>query len=189
MPGIASTYRTYALVLNRLAERFRTISVRLSWRPPGDGARLGRISHDHLVDDLFGLIDHLRLGAGLPGGHLVRIDDRAEGARPRARAVPAVGRAGSLCRRRFTAAEKLGSAAGPAGAGHAARLPLRDGDSRLQQPGRFPPGHRGPLAVLPGENGRTPIRALAHRATLADRLDLRPTLPRSPTESCSCSGR
>ncbi len=27
-----------------------------------DGADLARISHDHLVDDLFGLIDHLNIG-------------------------------------------------------------------------------------------------------------------------------
>ena len=29
---------------------------------PGDGAALRRITHEHLVDDLFGLIEHLRIG-------------------------------------------------------------------------------------------------------------------------------
>ena len=46
-------------MLNRLAERFRTIQYEYPGDREGDGARLGRITHDHLVDDLFGLIDHL----------------------------------------------------------------------------------------------------------------------------------
>ena len=29
---------------------------------PADGANLAQINHDHLVDDLFGLIDHLKIG-------------------------------------------------------------------------------------------------------------------------------
>ena len=62
VPGIASTYRSYALVLNRLAERFQTIQYEFPGEQPDDGASLGSISHDHLVDDLFGLIEHLRLG-------------------------------------------------------------------------------------------------------------------------------
>ena len=62
IPGIASTYRGYALTLNRLAERFRTIVYDYPGEHPDDGARLRRITHDHLVDDLFGLIDHLNVG-------------------------------------------------------------------------------------------------------------------------------
>src|SRR5262245_54422131 len=60
-PGIASTYRAYALLLNTLASRFRTIVYDYPGEVPGDGARLGRIGHDDLVDDVFALIDHLRL--------------------------------------------------------------------------------------------------------------------------------
>ena len=62
VPGIASTYRTYALLLNRLAGRFRTVVYDYPGDQPDDGARLARISHDDLVDDLFGLIDHLKIG-------------------------------------------------------------------------------------------------------------------------------
>ena len=40
LPGIASTYRVYCLVLNRLAERFRTIQYDYPGEHAGDGARL-----------------------------------------------------------------------------------------------------------------------------------------------------
>src|SRR5690242_4669384 len=45
-PGIAATYRGYALTLNRLAPRFRTIVYDYPGEQPDDGARLGRIAHD-----------------------------------------------------------------------------------------------------------------------------------------------
>ena len=62
IPGIASTYRVYALLLNRLAEHFQTILYDYPGEHPDDGARLGRITHDHLVNDLFGLVDRLNVG-------------------------------------------------------------------------------------------------------------------------------
>lgn len=37
VPGIASTYRTYALLLNRLADRFRTIVYDYPGEHPDDG--------------------------------------------------------------------------------------------------------------------------------------------------------
>ncbi|HMB03245.1 MAG TPA: alpha/beta hydrolase, partial [Isosphaeraceae bacterium] len=64
-PGIASTYRGYALTLNKLAPRFRTILYDYPGEHPDDGARLARITHDDLVDDVFGLIAHLNIGRAL----------------------------------------------------------------------------------------------------------------------------
>ena len=62
LPGVASTYRGYCLTLNQLASKYRTIVYDYPGDQPDDKARLGRISHDDLVDDVFGLIDHLNLG-------------------------------------------------------------------------------------------------------------------------------
>ena len=80
IPGIASTYRGYALTLNRLAERFRTIVYDYPGEHPDDRAKLGRITHDHLVDDVFGLIDHLNVGRaylfGLSFGSTVTLRKR-----------------------------------------------------------------------------------------------------------------
>ena len=57
--GLASTYRGYAPVLNRLAKRFRTVICDYPGEKVDDGASLSQIHHEHLVDDLFGLVDHL----------------------------------------------------------------------------------------------------------------------------------
>ncbi len=90
VPGIATTYRSYAMVLNLLSEQFQTIQYSYPGDAP-DGARLGRISHEDLVDDLFGLIDHLGLGrvylAGLSFGSTVALKALAREPRRFPRAV------------------------------------------------------------------------------------------------------
>ena len=88
VPGIASTYRGYALLLNTLAARFRTILYDYPGEHPDDGARLARITHEHLVDDLFGLIDHLNLGRVFLHRALLRLDSHPARASPRAEAIP-----------------------------------------------------------------------------------------------------
>ena len=60
--GIAATYRGYALMLNMLSSRFQTILYDYPGENPGDGAKLSKITHHDLVDDVFGLIDHLNIG-------------------------------------------------------------------------------------------------------------------------------
>src|SRR5271166_4959535 len=54
LPGIAATYRTYALVRSRLAEGFGKIEYDYPGDRDGDCAWLGGITHDHRVDDLSG---------------------------------------------------------------------------------------------------------------------------------------
>src|SRR6478736_6089322 len=61
LPGIASTYRGYAPTLNRLAPRFRTIIADYPGEHHDDSSNLRAITHDHLVDDLVGLLDHLNI--------------------------------------------------------------------------------------------------------------------------------
>src|SRR5262245_49034692 len=62
IPGIAATYRVLALVLNRLAGRFRTIIYAYPGDIPDDGAHLDWMTHDDLLSDLLGLVEHLGLG-------------------------------------------------------------------------------------------------------------------------------
>ena len=128
IPGIASTYRVYALLLNRLAEQFRTILYDYPGEHPDDGARLARISHDHLVDDLFGLIDHLNVGrvflVGLSFGSTITL--KALHREPRR--FPRAAVQGGFAHRRFTRRRALGLATGPARPGHrraAAAAPAR----------------------------------------------------------------
>jgi len=49
---------TVSRISRAASERFRTVVYDYPGENRGDEARLGRITHENLVDDLFGLIDH-----------------------------------------------------------------------------------------------------------------------------------
>ncbi|QEH34004.1 2-hydroxy-6-oxononadienedioate/2-hydroxy-6-oxononatrienedioate hydrolase [Aquisphaera giovannonii] len=189
IPGIAATYRVYAMVLNRLSERFRTIQYAYPGDEPADGARLGAITHEHLADDLFGLIDHLRLGrtflVGLSFGSTVLLRAIAREPRRFPRSVVQ----GAFARRRFTAAERLALALGRRIPGPASRLPLRETVLTYNSKPDFPAvlADRWPFYLE--QNGATPIRALAHRTAMVAGLDLRPIAGRVASELLLVQGR
>lgn len=189
LPGIASTYRTYALVLNHLAARFRTIQYEYPGDRPDDGARLGRITHDHLVDDVLGLIDHLALDrvflAGISFGSTIALKllERAPERFPRTVVQ------GAFAHRRFTAAERLALLLGRQLPGTASRLPLRQTVLAYNSKMDFPWVIEDRWPFYLEENGRTPIRALAHRSSMVARLDLRPSLARIAADILLVQGR
>jgi pimeloyl-ACP methyl ester carboxylesterase len=182
IPGIASTYRVYAILLNRLAEHFQTIVYDYPGEHPDDGARLARITHGHLIDDLFGLIDCLNVGrpflVGLSFGSTVALGAlyREPGRFPRAALQ------GAFAHRRFSVAERWALQLGRLVPGTVKRLPFRGTvlsyNSRLEFPALFDDR----WAFYLEQNGLTPIRALAHRVDLLTRLDLRPTLAAVPSQ-------
>jgi len=182
VPGIASTYRGYALTLNRLAERFRTIIFDYPGDQRDDGARLSRITHENLVDDLFGLIEHLRIGRvfllGLSFGTTVTL--AALHREPRR--FPKAVLQGAFAHRRFTHLEGLALRLARRMPGTTARLPLREAILSYNSKNHFPSilADRWPFYLE--QNGLTPIAPLAHRLGLLARLDLRPILAGIPTE-------
>jgi pimeloyl-ACP methyl ester carboxylesterase len=182
VPGIASTYRGYALTLNRLSERFRTVVYDYPGEHHGDGSRLDRISHDDLVDDVFGLIDHLNFGRvflfGLSFGSTVAL--KALHREPRRFPKGAV--QGAFARREFTRAERLALWFGRRMPGSTSRLPLRNAILRYNNAMDFPEIIADRWALYVEQNGLTPIAPLAHRLDLVSRLDLRPILGRIPME-------
>jgi pimeloyl-ACP methyl ester carboxylesterase len=189
LPGIASTYRTYSLVLNRLAEKFLTIQYEYPGDRQGDGARLGRITHDHLVADLIGLMDHLGITraylAGISFGSTIALKALQCAPDRFSRAVVQ----GAFTHRRFTAAERLALFLGRRVPGTAARLPLRKTILAYNSKMDFPRIIEDRWPFYLEENGRTPIRALAHRTALVARLDLRPSLDRIDAELLLVQGR
>ena len=189
LPGIASTYRTYVLVLNRLAEKFRTIQYEYPGDQQGDGACLGRITHDHLVEDLIGLMDHLGIGraylAGISFGSTIALKALDRAPERFFRAIVQ----GAFAHRHFTAAEQLALFLGRRVPGTVARLPLRKTILAYNSKMDFPRIIEDRWPFYLEENGRTPIRALAHRTTLVARLDLRPSLPRINTDILLVQGR
>ncbi|MGE5756648.1 MAG: alpha/beta fold hydrolase [Planctomycetaceae bacterium] len=181
-PGIASTYRGYALTLNKLAPRFRTILYDYPGEHPDDGARLARITHDDLVDDVFGLIAHLNIGraflVGLSFGATIAL--RALHREPRR--FPKAVVQGAFARRRFTPAERLALRFGRMMPGTTARLPLRETILSYNNQGHFPAILADRWTFYLEQNGLTPIAPLAGRLDLVARLDLRPILPQIPGE-------
>jgi pimeloyl-ACP methyl ester carboxylesterase len=180
VPGIASTYRVYALLLNSLAARFRTILYDYPGEHPEDHARLGQIGHDQLVDDLFGLIDHLNLGrvflVGISFGSTVTL--RTLHREPRRFPKGVV--QGAFAWRRFSVAERLALGVGRRVPGRMARLPLRRSVLSVNSKSEFPSDIADRWSYYIEQNGLTPIAALAHRVDLLTRLDLRPILPEIP---------
>jgi pimeloyl-ACP methyl ester carboxylesterase len=181
-PGLASTYRGFALTLNKLADRYRTIIYGYPGDEPSDRARLGRIKHEHLVDDLFGLIDHLNLGRvfllGISFGSTITL--RALHREPRR--FPKAVIQGGFAHRQFTPAERVALAIGRHLPGTAARLPMHESILRYNNHSHFPNiiADRWPIYVE--QNGLTPIAALSHRLGMLTKLDLRPILKDIPNE-------
>jgi 3-oxoadipate enol-lactonase len=177
VPGIAATYRGYALMLNRLAARFRTVIYDYPGEHPDDGARLGRITHDHLVDDVFGLIEHLRIGraflVGLSFGSTIALRTLHREPRRFPKAVVQ----GAFAHRRFSPAERIALSLGRHLPGRSSRLPWRERILTYNCKNHFPTIIEDRWSYYLEQNGLTPIASLAHRLDLVARLDLRPILP------------
>jgi pimeloyl-ACP methyl ester carboxylesterase len=189
IPGIASTYHVYALLLNQLSTRFRTILYDYPGEHPGDGADLARITHDNLVDDLFGLFDHLNIGrsflVGLSFGSTVVL----KALHRESRRFPKAAVQGAFAHRQFSMAERVAFRLGRLFPGKAQRLPFRRQVLTYNGKLEFPAilADRWPFYLQ--KNGETPIAALAHRVGLLTRLDLRPILPDIKTELMLIQGR
>ena len=182
VPGIASTYRTYVLLLNLLGQRFRTVLYDYPGEHPQDGANLAKISHDDLVDDLFGLIDHLKIGrvflVGLSFGSTVAL--KALHREPRR--FPRAALQGAFALREFTRSERWALRLGKMVPGTVSRLPLHRTILAYNNKAEFPAILEDRWRFYVEENGVTPIRSLAHRVKLLADLDLRPILSQIPTE-------
>jgi 3-oxoadipate enol-lactonase len=177
VPGIASTYRTYALLLNQLGDRFRTVVYDYPGENSGDGANVARINHDQLVDDLFGLIDHLNIGrvflAGISFGSTIVL----KALHHEGRRFPRTAVQGGFAHRDFSRLERCALRLGQLVPGTARRLPLRQTVLTYNNKQEFPSLMDDRWTFYLEQNGLTPIRALAHRVKLLSDLDLRPILP------------
>ena len=188
VPGIASTYRGYTLTLNRLSERFRTITYDYPGEHPDDGARLRKIKHNDLAADVGGLLDHLGLGRaflfGLSFGSTVVLKAIHDDPRRFPKAVVQ----GAFARRTFTGAERLALKFGRLMPGTSARLPLRETILAYNNKMHFPREIEDRWPFYVEQNGLTPIGPLAARLDLLSKLDLRPLLREVRVETLVLQG-
>ncbi|MDX2038669.1 MAG: alpha/beta hydrolase [Isosphaeraceae bacterium] len=187
-PGIASNHRSLAPLFNRMSERYRTIQIDYPGDLGDDGARLGRIDHDGIVDDIFELIEAANLGRaflfGVSFGSTVVL--RASAREPRR--FPKIATLGGFARRPFSVAEKLALAVGRRVSGNVARLPFYEKVMTYNHANHFPSIIADRWPIYLELNGSTPISALSHRLELLSRLDLRPDLAKIRSEALAIHG-
>ena len=178
VPGIASTYRSYALLLNLLGNRFRTIVYDYPGETPGDRADLARINHDQLVDDLFGLDwTHLKIGRVFLVGFSFGSTIVLKALHREGRRFPRSAVQGAFSHRDFSRLERLALRLGGLVPGTCRRLPLRQTVLTYNNKLEFPALMDDRWRFYIEQNGLTPIRAMAHRIKMLIDLDLRPILP------------
>jgi pimeloyl-ACP methyl ester carboxylesterase len=173
--GLGDVAHAFVPVISVLASEFRCIAYEQP-RGRGDGAKLGRYTHAALVSDLFALLDHLGLRQSYLFGSSFGSTIALAAMRAQPERIPRAILAGGFAQRTLAPAERLLARLGRFLPGSARLLPFRKlvGKSCL-----------GPLAMRRPElfefflrnTGRLSLAALAQRAGMLPKLDLRALLP------------
>ncbi len=177
VPGIASTYRGYAMVARRLAARFQTIVYDYPGENPDDGADLRSISHGDLVADLLGLLDYLEVPEAYPFGLSFGTTVVLSALHQAPDRFPRTALQGAFSHRRLTVGERMALKIGRRFRGKADRLPLHRPVLSLFSRDQFGVAPADRWTFYLDQNGLTSIAGLAHRVGLLSHLDLRPILP------------
>ena len=181
-PGIAATYRGYALMLNILASRFQTIVYDYPGENPNDGAKLSKITHDYLVDDVFGLIEHLNIGRSFLFGPSFGSTIVLKLLHREPRRFPKAAIQGAFAHRPLSRPERVALRFGRLLPGRANRLPLRSAVLAWNNKIHFHDDIIDRWELYAEQNGLTPIAPMAARLDMLGRLDLRPILPEIQNE-------
>jgi pimeloyl-ACP methyl ester carboxylesterase len=175
--GLGDNSRSFLLPISRLSTYFRCIAYD---QPSGhrDGACLRRYTHDHLVADVWALLDHLGLRQsyvlGSSFGSTVAL--KAMHARPER--LPRGILQGGLVYRPLRRAERFLAFWGRFLPGRMARVPLRE-EMLLKCIGTasFKEAFPDIWEYFLDCSGRAYLAAVAHQARMLHHLDLRPILP------------
>ncbi len=160
--GLSDAVRGFAMVMHRLSAHFTCIAYEL---PNGldDGAKLGSYHHRHYADDLFALLDHLKLDRvallGSSFGTTVALRALAEAPQRFTKCVLK----GGFARRPLKWYERLGARQGRYWSGRLCELPLREFALRQADPATW--ANCSPLSreLFLRCNGDTPIAAACRR--------------------------
>ncbi len=176
IPGLSDDALSFVLVSGLLADQFRCIAYDLP-TGRGDGARLTRYTHAHLVEDALALLDHLQAGQSYVYGSSFGSTIALAALHDHPRRLPRGILQGGFARRPLARSELLLAGVARSLPGRAGLVPFRT--ALLRRNHRPPFAGREPdlLEYLLTRWGQAPSAALGHRALLLHRLDLRPLLP------------
>lgn len=174
--GLCDDAASFMLPIARLSRRFCCIAYD---QPLGqnDDARLAPYRHDHLVEDLNALVDHLGLstsylfGSSFGSTIVLTALQRGPGRFPRGIVQ------GGFARRRLAVAEMLLARFARYWPGQMAHLPGRAELLHLGQGKPFAQREPAMWDYFLERSGHFPIATVARRALLVDQVDLRPQLP------------
>jgi len=176
VPGLCDDGLSFVLPISRLKTHFRCIAYDL---PGGkdDGANLGRYRHADYVADLLALLDHLQLrkaylfgssfGSTVTLGAMALKPDR----------FPRGILQGGFARRSLAPAEEMLASWGRYWPGSMAQIPLRNLVLKHSHDSSFLGREPDFWNFYMLRSGSPPMAAVAQRAMILHRLDMRPLLP------------
>ena len=174
--GISDTGWGFIQPLSRLADHFRCVAYELPGTP-GDGATLRRVSHAHLVRDLWTLLDHLELQRtyllGSSFGSTIVLKAMHEQPQRLPRAILEGGFAHRPLRRQ----EHFLASIGRYLPGTTAWLPGRERILHAINRDFFAPRTPDVWKYFLEHTGKSRIAGFARQAFLVHNVDLRPILP------------
>lgn len=176
VPGLCDDPWSYILPMARLSEKFCCVAYHMP-AGNGDGARLLRYRHNHLVDDLLALLDHLKMDEAFLLGSSFGSTVALAALHRRPERFPRGILQGGFARRPLAWAEVMLAAWARWWPGSLDRLPLRRELFRQNHEPFFAESDAAVMRFHLDSDGRQRIAAVAHRALLLHQLDLRPLLP------------
>jgi pimeloyl-ACP methyl ester carboxylesterase len=173
--GLSDQARSFALVGALLAEHFRCIAYDLP-TGQGDGARLHRYTHADLVADLFALLDHLGVRQSYILGSSFGATIALEALRGRPERLPRAILQGGFACRPLAPAEWLLARFVRHRRGPMRDLPWREAIAHIVDYATFASHPPAVWRFFLECSGANPVAAVAQRAALLHRVDLRPVL-------------
>lgn len=176
IPGLCDDGLSFVLPIARLKDHFRCVAFDLP-AGTGDGARLGRYRHADYVLDLLALLDHLHLRQaylfGSSFGSTIALG--ALGLEPER--FPRAILQGGFARRPLAKAEVMLACWARYWRGTMAALPFRKALLKVSHEAPFFQCEPDVWNFFMQRTGAPPMAAVARRALILHRLDLRPLLP------------
>ena len=176
IPGLCDDGLSFVTAIALLSRHFRCVAYNLP-TGAGDGARLGTYRHRDYVADLFALLDHLHLGRAYLFGSSFGSTIALAALHAQGERLPRAVLQGGFARRPLARAEITLASWARWWPGPMSRLPLRAAILHHAHGAPFGRQPREAWDFFLQRGGAPPMAAVAHRALVLNRLDLRPLLP------------